>query len=495
MSILSKFRELFERKVIVRAGYRSADTFSPDRSWLPEFVQDADQDISPAARQEMTRKARYFEKNSAIAQKILDLIEVNTVGNGIIPTPTSSDIAWNEKASEAFTRWTTFADASSRDSFYTLQSLIVRAKAVDGEIFIIKQISESGWPRLQLVESHRVRSWKKPPSGLTDIDGVWVDENGRPQFIVIHGSGRPTILEADRVIHVFSRSRAGQHRGLTLFHAVLHTLHDLDDLQRYEMVAAKDGSSRANIIYTESGEIPNTSPIGAGIRKGITVDGVEDKQKAYEKAFGGKTVALKRGDKWEQSQALRPSPAMREFWLYLTDLVCKGTGISYAAVNDYQGNYGGTALRGAVASDNRFFDVCSKDLTFFNNEVWRFVIPLLVQQGEIGALPDGWDKVRWQTPRRATVDIGRDSRALLEELARGVRNYRDVMGEVGIDWREGLRQRIAEQKFIRDEAIAQGLDAGLVLGLLGAGSTSTTFAEKAATAIDGDQATQPKDSP
>lgn len=489
MSLFERLLKPFTRTVYVRTGYRSAETFSPDRSWIPHYVQDAAQDITSQVRLETLRKARFFEANNPYVQKILDLIETNVVGAGIHPTPQSSDAAWNEAALEAWNSWVEFADATSRQSYYDLQAIIARAKAVDGEIFIRKVIRESGRPRMQLIEAHRVASWGKAPKGYIDLDGIWVDETGRPQFYVVHGSSKkPQVIEADRIIHDFEPSRAGQHRGLSLLHAVIPTLHDLDDLQRYEMLAAKDSTTRANVVYTESGEIPDQSPIGASLRKGVASESTDAKQAAYEKAFGAKTVALKRGDKWEQAQALRPSAAMREFWLYLAEQVAKGVGISYAALSDYQGSMGGTALRAALASDNRFYDVRGKGFSVLNREVWRFVIPTLAKLGEIPDLAEGWDKVRWQSPRRATVDVGRESRATLEELRAGVRTLRDVHGEMGLDWKEAIKQRIEEQKFIRDEALAQGLDAGLVLGLLGAAPATTTFAEKAASAIDGDPA-------
>jgi capsid protein len=283
------------------------------------------------------------------------------------------------------------------------------------------------------------------------------------------------------MVHVFEPSRIGQHRGITLFHSVLHTIHDLDDLQRFEMVAAKDAASRANIVYTETGELPKTRPGLADSVLGVSTP-ADDRQSYYEKAFPGKTIALRRGDKWEQSQALRPSPAMREFWEYLTKTVCKGVGISHAAVEDYAGAWGGAALRAAIVSDNRFYDIRTRSMTNALDRIWQFFV---INTPELRPFPADFRKVRWQPPKRATVDVGRESKAILEELRAGVRNYRDVLGEMGLDWRDTIRQRIAEQKFIADTADQLGVPSGLVLSLLGAANNTNIFAEKAGEAIDG----------
>lgn len=66
-----------------------------------------------------------------------------------------------------------------------------------------------------------------------------------------------------------------------------------------------------------------------------------------------------------------------------------------------------------------------------------------------------------------------------------------MLGETGSDWREIIRQRIAEQKFIADTAKELGVPSGLVLGMLGAASNTNTFGEKAAEAVDGDEPKKP----
>src|SRR5690606_28422673 len=111
----------------VSARYEAAQPYGKDRSWLPEYVQDARQDINAAERIEMLRKSRYFEKNNATYQKILDLIEVNVVGTGVHATPASDSPEWNKRALRYWQEWCRYADLTSRQNFNTLEALIVRA--------------------------------------------------------------------------------------------------------------------------------------------------------------------------------------------------------------------------------------------------------------------------------------------------------------------------------------------------------------------------------
>lgn len=462
---------------VVNARYESTRN-TPDRSWLPGYAQDARQDIDAGTRLELVRRSRYFEKNNALFQKILDLIETNVVGTGIIPTPSSSDAKWNEAALKWFNTWAKFADLTSRQSFWSLQAIMARAQAVDGEIFTFLTNGESGRPRIQLIEAHRVLSANLPSykkEGYSDVDGVLLDQFGRPSFYIVgndadalsqRGPSTVAVLPAASVVHVFEPARAGQYRGVPLPHAVLHTLHDLDDLQRYEMLAAKDAASRTNVVSTENGEMPDD---GTAIARSLRVtkdDGTtETRQVYYQSAFGGKTVVLKRGDQWNQSESNRPSPAMREFWMYLESLVCKGVGISYAAVSDYAGNWGGAALRGAVTSDNRFFEIRTDNLAAACQRIFEYVIGYAMAKGEIVddagrpiPTPADWYVVKWQPPRRASVDIGRESKAIIEELRSGLRTYRDALGETGQDWRDVLKQRAEEEKFIDQLSKDTGVD-------------------------------------
>jgi lambda family phage portal protein len=499
----------------ILARYESGQMGGYNRSWLPSFVQDARQDINPGERLEMVRKARYFEKNNATMQKILDLIEVNVVGTGIQVTPTSSDEEWNAKALARFTEWSRFADLTSRQSFATLQALMARAQAVDGEIFIWLTYGDpdergNRFPRIQLIETHRICDAKLPAKykaeGYTQFDGILCDQRGRPAFYVVSNDNdafskttpkNVALIPAEEMVHIFEPSRTSQPRGLTLFHACLHDLHDLDDLQGYEMLASKDAASRANVVKTATGEIQDDGTL-IGREETTPADGenaeIAERVTYYQKAFGGRTVVLKHGDEFAQSTALRPTSAQQEFWRILERKVCRGTGISYAALCDYEGNWGGPALRGAISADNRFYDVRTQTLAVSFARIFEHVIAPDVRPG--GALypaPADWRKITCQSPRRSTVDIGRESAAVLNELRVGVRTFRDVLGEQGQDWREVIRQRIIEQKFIMETARAEKVPAGVVLSMLGAANNTNVFAEKAAAALEDeiDGAVQP----
>jgi hypothetical protein len=78
---------------------------------------------------------------------------------------------------------------------------------------------------------------------------------------------------------------------------------------------------------------------------------------------------------------------------------------------------------------------------------------------KIGALPHDPDWFLWdaQLPKSLTVDAGHQSKADIEEYRIGFKTLSEVYGKRGIDWQTALRQRIKEEKFLREECAAQGV--------------------------------------
>lgn len=472
------------RNVAALARYEAGNLTSRNRTWLPEYVQDARQDITPGERLEMVRKSRYFEKNNAYYQKLLDLIEVNVVGNGIHPTPASKNKGWNKRALARWEQWCQFADLTSRQSFYTLQAIIARTQAVDGEIFIRLTYgdpdgSDIAWPRIQLIETHRVCDAQLPrqyaAEGFASYDGIVFDGRGRPVYYIVSQDAdafdryKPSsvvLLPAEEVVHVFEPGRSMQPRGIPLCHAVLHDLHDLDDLQNFEMLASKKAAVTTHVIKTATGEAPESDLQIGTPETVVNADGsTEEKIVYYKQELGGETVVLKHGDSYEQSDALRPTAAQTEHWDRILKKFCWGTGISYGAMTDFAGAWGGAALRAALVADNRFYDVRSKTLVAPLQRIWEHVIgndPELKSNR-----PDDWRRVAWQSPRRGTVDIGRESKAIIDELEKGIRTERELMSELGLDYNEVRNQRKIEvgQRLADAKALAKEHDIPLLTAL------------------------------
>lgn len=452
----------------IQARYEAA-YWNLNRSYLPGYIQGARQDIDSMSRAEILRRVRYFEKNSNVMQKALSILSVNVVGTGINPTPATSSEKWNEAACDWWRTWCDVADVTGTASLYEMQDIAYRGQNVDGDHAIELTENEFQRPALNLIESHRITSAGLDQKvldaqGFRATDGVVVGLQGKPLAYAIQNEFDQrgiSVIPASRIVFFYTKRRASQYRGLSLFHSAILDLHDLDDLQKYEMAAAKDGASKSTIVQSAAGA---ATVDGFGIGRSLTQNtAVTPGQKAefYKQALGAETIHTFPGDKVEQFKTERPSAATTGFWEKLENKFVQGSGLSYAALCDYRGNWGGATLRAAVTSDNRLFSLRTNEQARRWQRVWEYAIGWAMAHGELEVNTE-FKNVRWHPPRRTTVDIGNESAARLNEIKAGTRTYETDYGEAGDDWKERLEQRAIEEKFISVLADKYGIKRELI---------------------------------
>ncbi len=434
-------------------GRYEAVQYSPNRSWIHSALQHARLDLSKSTREELCRLALWFECNSEIVQKFLDVWECYTVGAGLQITPNSSSPEWNMRAKKWHTQWERYPDINSRQNFSTFMSLGSRAWFLQGEVFLMfvegAAVGRPPYPRLQMIEGRLCMT----PEDMTDqegstiIDGVRIDERGRPigYYLAQEDSkGRKTFgapKPAESIIHWFEPSRPGESRGKTYLHAGMNGLRDLDDLHVLEMIACKDAASISNVYKTGTGELNAAELIrsrGQVRQQGGTAnsaDSLEDRAAHVSEALGGRSVAIRQGEEVEQYRSERPSVTTREYWKYKTELACNAVGIPYCMV--FPDVMQGTVYRGALDMAATFFqqrfcvvsDVCRR--IYERNMNWaRFNEPTLRDA------PGDWANVIIHAPRAPNVDVGYNSAAALAELKVGACNFSQIYGPRGLDWRE-----------------------------------------------------------
>lgn len=463
--VSAKARQKLAREVMDQ--YEAGQRYDERRSYLPGWVRDARFDADSMTRLELLRKARYFERNNAIVQRLLDLFEQYTVGTGLVFVPASSDEEWNRFQRPWFNEWCRFPDLQSRQNFGTLQGLITRSWAVDGEVFVQKtrgRLRPNGqsFPRVVLIESQRVET---PPELFGDdqiVDGIRIDGNGRPaSYFVRSGNGSKEHYDevpAEEMIHVFEPTRPGQYRGLTHFYPILNDVHDLDDLQLLTLDGAKEAASIINIIQTKTGELSSsqlralrynigTNPSGA---TAATSGGSGNTREAYyNDVFKGRTKVLKKDDEFKQFAVTRPSQSELQLWDHLTNKICTGFGISKLLVFPF--SVQGTVVRADLDSTAAFFRVRSSFLASKMTEVWEYVTEWGTRNvRELADPPVDWRRIKVRAPRGVNVDVGRNSTALIEEYIAGFRTLEGICGELGDDWVETIEQRSLELKKARE---------------------------------------------
>lgn len=461
-----------------------------DRSLLPGLVQDARLDADASTRIELVRRSRYWCRNNAVLKRLRSVYKQYVVGGtGLQVIPKSEDQTWIPAASKWWVNWCKSPMVDSGLAIGPAQNLIVGTEFEDGECFIYKTYSkETGQPRIQLIEGHRIAT---PPSmrseeGRSIIDGVEfrTDEDGHPtgrpirywmrtdstcfaslQWSKTANQATWKSLDAKDVLHYFEPARIGMVRGLPRPTQVLNDMHDLADLQDLEMKAAKAAAEVANVITNRTGE----ANVSASRRQRWDImsqnaAGTATTKQAplfYEATLGGRNVYISNGEKFEQFMSNRPSVATQAYWDYLVRKICCGVGISSLLVLPF--SLQGTVTRADLDVASAFFRSRSEVMAGIMRDIYVWAMEWAIKYDRsLDGAPNDWRNVVVRPPRSVTVDVGRNSKAILDEIKAGTRTFQDVCAEMGHDWRHVIDQKTIEAKYISDKAREANVDRGLI---------------------------------
>lgn len=465
--------------------YEAAQTWDPDRGWIPSFVRDARQDANSYSRYEMFRKIIYFEQNNWLAGRCGEEYTKWTVGpNGLQVIPHTGDPEWNKAMNEAYCEWCESPYLDSTLSMAQGHRLSARTEHFHGGLFIafthLKERGKAARPALQLIESPRCSSpgqefgMREEADGL--VDGVQLKRDAIGKFVKPEGYWIRDTFEGDgwqfrsveNMLHLFDPKRIGMYREITPYHAVLNTIQDVHELDLLGMQRAKQIADICYFINTASGELdPDKQRLSRYANSTATTPGTTETFDQFRKRFemfakssGAKVQALKMGEKAEQFA--NDSPSVTEQW-YLIYKMGQITGASSIPMilifPELIDKIQGTAVRGILDNAHEFFrgksflhaSAAVRQYRYFAD--WaRYNDPRCVDA------PADWKKCDVILPRAVNVDSGRNSASDILAFAAGTKSLDDIAGPQGTTAEVLLRKKarnVAMAKVIADEVSAE----------------------------------------
>jgi len=424
--------------------------FNYRRSRVPGVLPtDTKRDLTPAVRNELVRRSRYLHKNSGFVRELVGNMAIYSTGDGIKPQAQSPDPAWNRAAEEYFANWSSQCEITRRFSFAECQALVCRAVDVDGEYFVHKTRDANNRPVLQLIETHRIGDGGTSGAPTPFRDGIGIDSYGAPLFYrLIQDEGDTKELPAESVLHIFEpESVSAMRHPPTVQHSINHILDEME-LLALEKHAVKDNADISRVIKTDRGEIGEDGDFSLP----VTGTGNQDPSDpvALQKIVGGKLVALKPNESIDSFESKRPSPTFTGFLEHLRRDAALGVlPFEFAADSS---KIGGAGVRLVVAKADRRFSYRQLILIQrFLLPVWAYVIGDAIAQRELPAQP-GWHKVRWQRPKRVTVDAGREAQQNRADVETGLKTLSESYAELGLDFEEQAEIRAQDARLMIDLA-------------------------------------------
>jgi lambda family phage portal protein len=429
--------------------------FSNKRSWIwSSWPTDFKKTMTVFDRLETTRKMRWMELNAGVVREILANMAMYAVGSGIKPKARTGDAMLDKKYEEAFDEWASVpCDITGRFNFYELQHIIARLVYRDGECFPIKTKNGAGEPCIQLLESHRIGSNQSGAPPPNEVDGIHFGPYGKPDWYnVIKSDGSSRKVPANAVMHVYQPEVASGARAYSPLQHAINNIVDMLEIVSLEKFAVKMNSDVTRTITRETAQFDGAqSDFEAfGMRpQDVGGNGLTDPNEAST-FIGGKILALAPGEKLESFVSNRPNQTFNGFIEYLVR-------DSVAGVLPYEFIYDPSAASGAsmrliVAKADRVFQHLQTVLmNRFLTPVWGYVIGSKIASGELPSC-EYWNKVVWTTPKRVTVDAGRDAAQNRADIELGIKTIGENCLEEGENFNEMLRQRACEAKAYVDTA-------------------------------------------
>lgn len=439
------------KKTLKQAGAAQFNSvsWSSNRAQIYGTAVDFSVDYTPADRVEMMKRLRYGERNCGLVRQILgDFVTYVPGADGIKHQSHCADTAKAALYDEWFADWAMSCDLSGRFSWADTQRILTRAAVRDGDSFCLLVVSD-GKPKLQLIESHRVSNPEgdQVPKGM--LDGVQFDSVGRiAGYSVIQGDKTAKLIPASSVCHILEQDYSSGSRGLPLLQHSWSDIQTEDELLRLEALAVRNDADFTRVLVKNGGYVPNNL---AAELSGASSNGSDLASK-----MGGKLAVLEPGEDLKSLTSNRPSPVFVGFLEAIQRDIARGTGLPYEFTGNPSAASGGALRLIAAKADRTFGRWQTIIIERLCQKVWGFVIGTAIANGDLPDAPD-WNKVSWTTPKRLTIDAGRDAAQDRADLELGLLSPSELYAQRGLDLRTEMQKRAKDFKYITELAAAEGI--------------------------------------
>ena len=425
------------------------NNYSTTRAQLyAPVAQDQRRDLSPRDRVEMMRRTRWGDRNSGMVRQILGDLTQYAIGDGIRPQSHCKNAKLYE---QYFYDWSRKCDITNRFSFAQAQSILLRSAARDGDSFAIKVRNAGDQPKLQLVEAHRVGNPlppEKEPAGMHDgmLFGAYGELVG---YNIFRSDGTSRQVLATAMMQIVDMEYASGARGVPILAASWNDIQDEMEILNLEKIGVKASSDISLVLNKKEGVIDDNMATELGAYAPSNGLGNLATQ------MGGKILALDVGENLTSLQSNRPSPTFTGFLKAIQQDISRGI-LPYSFVTDSSGNTG-PGLRLDIAKADRTFqkwqNLIIEQLCI---PTWGYIIGDAIANGDLPDDPE-WNKVSWTTPKRVTVDAGREAANDRADVELGLLSMSELYAQRGLDFRTEMQKRAEDMKYISDLAQVSGI--------------------------------------
>jgi len=368
------------------------------------------EEISTFSRWEAVKFCRFIEHNQSATGGILSDMVDYSVRTGLIPVFRGGDRAWRVKVTKAFKEFCKSPTASGTNDLTAELKVICRAWLRDGEVFPAFTEKADGTPCIQTLETHvfkdSYRNEAVKRAGF--IDGVRYNEAGEPvEYQTFAGEPMP----ASGILHIREPVRAGQLRVGPSWTSSINSLFDVSEFNALAKIGFKL-QLVTPVLYEDAGPVQSAKASTLGTRTAPTAD--DPGGQKFEKVTG---VSMQRVPIGSKITNLRPEypgqffiPFKESFMRELC--VCLRWPYDFAFLGSTQGTQQRTIIEKAKVRIEMIQDAILWPV------VQRLMLHWLAYEIDAKRIEavDGWWDVGFRRPRDLSIDLGRDTKAILDEV-------------------------------------------------------------------------------
>jgi lambda family phage portal protein len=400
------------------------------KNWWPPSLDFT----SYANPQQLKDRARDADRNNPWAHRITNLMRDYVCGTGLKPLIDLPDAALRQRVGKLWSSWCDQADYNGFRSFYGLQAAAFRATLIDGESLALLHPGET--LKVQLLGSE---FFSRQNDNAIDIGGgIQYDMSGRRTGYWLYNklpaqalNPIPTLVPADRVVHMFAPQQPGFERGVSWLAPALVALYELQGFLESSLIRARTGSLFAGFLRSADGT-NILSPTGNPIDANAPVN--------FEP---GSIARLRPGDELQFTTPPDPSMSYGPFVQTQLRAIASSLGIPYELASGDLQNVTFASGRHALIAFERTVDALAQNVVgfCFCRPIWDWWRRIEVAKG---TLPKKvlTAQTRWIGPEFQMLDSRASTNTTTAKIRGGLMSRSEAVSSTGAD-PEALDEQIA----------------------------------------------------
>ncbi len=365
-------------------------------------------------RRQLVQFGRYLDENQSYVNGVFSDIVDYSIRSGLTPVFHGGDETWQKEQLAAFKAWAESPTASGANNLTAELKVIVRAWLRDGECFVSFTQKSDGSPCIQTLETHVFSDIYgfNVTKAAGFLDGVRYSDTGQPlEYQTFAGESLP----ASGVLHVCEPTRAGQLRVAPAWRSSINNLFDVKELDQL----AKQGFKLQLVIPTfiqRAGGAQNPRDKTFGPQTAPTTTSEDSQQ--FQKVTGVVMQDVPMGSVVNNLRPEYPGPLYTVFKESFIRDFCVGVRWPYdfVTLSSLNGTQQRTVIekakaRAEVIQDTIVWPVLKRAMLHW--------LAYRIASGETAAV-DNWWNVGFRRPRDLSIDLGRDTKAIADEVSKAL---------------------------------------------------------------------------